>query len=164
VAREQQRLRFREPLLSRQACAYQRHGQIKDAKGIHFTYAATPWGPWQPSQLIYNDCQAHTDNNQGFGDFIFYYAADKDHNDCPAALPPGTTTFPASAGPAGPVIGSGLDPFGAAAFTRPGAAFAPEIIGRFSGSKDGVLKLQYTISTWNPYAVVRMETDFTISK
>jgi hypothetical protein len=138
-------------------------GQVEDAKGIHFTYARNPWGPWQPSQLIYNKCQAHTDNNQGFGDFIFYYA-DENHNDCPAALPPGTTKFPASAGPAGPVIGSGSDPFGADAFTTPGAAFAPEIIGRFSGSKDGMLKLQYTISTWNPYAVVRMETDFTISK
>jgi hypothetical protein len=139
-------------------------GQVNNYKGIHFTYAANPWGPWQPSQLIYNNCQAHMDNNQGFGDFIFYYAADKNHNDCPSALPPGTTKFPAHAGPAGPVIGSGLDPFGADAFATPGATFAPNIIGRFSGSKDGVLKLQYALTTWNPYAVVRMETDFTISR
>ena len=55
------------------------------------------------------------------------------------------------------------DPFGEIAFSTDGAVFAPQIIGRFSGSQNGNLRLQYNISTWNPYTVVRMETNFTIS-
>jgi len=107
------------------------------------------------------------------GDFIFYYTAnvnDPTDNTCPSALDtPASpelkaTKVPGWSGPAGPVIGGGLDPFGEKAFTTRGTAFAPEIIGRFSGSKNGMLRLQYNISTWNPYAVVRMDTDFTISR
>ena len=135
--------------------------------GIFFTYAAKPWGPWQKPQMIYNACQAHTDNGQGLGDILFYYVhdvQDASANDCPEALNginSGTKDQSAWAGPAGPVIGASA-PFGHEAFTTKGGAFAPEIIGRFSGSKDGRLRLLYTLSTWNPYAVVLMETDFTV--
>jgi len=137
--------------------------------GIYFTYAAAPWGPWEKPQLIYNACQAHEENRQGYGDFIFYYTkdvGDPTKNGCPGALSginPGTKGDAAWSGPAGPVIGT-PGPFGHQAFTRRGGAYAPHIINRFSGSKDGELKLQYTLSTWNPYAVVLMETDFTVAR
>jgi len=137
--------------------------------GIYFTYAANPWGPWQKPQLIYNACQAHKDNGQGYGDILFYYtkdAGDSTKNDCPGALSginPGANGNAAWSGPAGPVIGT-PDPFGHEAFTRRGGEYAPQIISRLSGSKDGKLKLQYTLSTWNPYTVVLMETDFTIAR
>jgi hypothetical protein len=152
---------------------YDHFDQTPELRGIYFSYAELPWGPWQKPQLIYNPCQAHQDNQQGLGDFIFYYTAnvnDPTDNTCPSALDtPASpelkaTKVPGWSGPAGPVIGGGLDPFGEKAFTTRGTAFAPEIIGRFSGSKNGMLRLQYNISTWNPYAVVRMETDFTISR
>jgi hypothetical protein len=142
--------------------------------GIYFTYAAAPWGPWEKPQLIYNACQAHEDNRQGYGDIIFYFTkdiADPNDNGCSSALDGingGSKLNPISgetaawSGPAGPVIGTPA-PFGHEAFTTRGGEFAPQIIGRFSGSKDGRLTLQYTLSTWNPYSVVLMETDFTIT-
>jgi hypothetical protein len=143
--------------------------------GIYFTYAANPWGPWQQPQLIYNACQAHKDNRQGYGDIIFYFTkdiADSNDNWCSPALDginggsninPVTGETAAWSGPAGPVIGTPA-PFGHEAFATRGGEFAPQIIGRFSGSKDGRLTLQYTLSTWNPYTVVLMETDFTITR
>jgi hypothetical protein len=140
---------------------YDHFGTNAPARGIYFTYAQNPWGPWQTPSLIYNACQAHQNNQQGAGDFIFYYAGDENKNYCPSALPAGAKP-PAFAGPAGPVIGT-ADPFGEIAFSTDGAVFAPQIIGRFSGSQNGNLRLQYNISTWNPYTVVRMETNFTIS-
>jgi hypothetical protein len=136
--------------------------------GIYFTYAADPWGPWEKPQLIYNACQAHKDNGQGYGDILFYYtkdASDQAENECPSALSginPGANGNAAWSGPAGPVIGT-PDPFGHEAFTRRGGEYAPQIISRFSGSKGGALKLQFGLSTWNPYTVVLMETDFTIT-
>jgi hypothetical protein len=120
--------------------------------GFYFTYATQPWGPWTTPQFFYNDCR-----DGGYGNFIFYYT-DKAHNDCPSALPAGTTTFPASAGPTGPMIGSN-DPF-----TSRGAAFAPQMIQRFTEMDGNTLKIFYNLSTWNPYAVVLMESDFEITR
>jgi hypothetical protein len=120
--------------------------------GFYFTYATQPWGPWSTPQLIYNDCR-----DGGYGNFIFYYADKAAHNDCPAALPPGTSSFPASAGPTGPMIGSN-DPF-----TSRGGAFAPQMIQRFTEINGNTLKIFYNLSTWNPYAVVLMESDFEIA-
>ncbi len=134
-------------------------------KGVYFTYAKMPWGPWLTPQLIYNACQAHS-YAQGFGDFIFYHTYDQSNpkdNTCPTALPSGIMlTKEAYSGPAGPIIGSGLDPFGSEAFTKTGGPFAPEIIGRFTERDGNTLRVFYNLSTWNPYTVVKMESDFTI--
>ena len=147
---------------------------VRQRPASTFTYAAAPWGPWEKPQLIYNACQAHEDNRQGYGDIIFYFTkdiADPNDNGCSSALDginggskrnPITGETAAWSGPAGPVIGTPA-PFGPEAFTTRGGEFAPQIIGRFSGSKDGRLIVQYTLSTWNPYTVVLMETDFTIT-
>jgi hypothetical protein len=125
--------------------------------GVYFTYATEPWGPWATPQLIFNACQDHA-----LGTYIFYYAKTAAANGCPSALPPDTTTFPASAGPGGPTIGpqtaSGNPPLA----TR-GGVYAPEMIERFTEVQGNTLKIFYTLSTWNPYAVVEMESDFQIT-
>jgi hypothetical protein len=125
--------------------------------GVYFTYATAPWGPWATPQKIFNDCQ-----NGALGSYMFYYARSNAANGCPTALPPGTTTFPASAGPAGPTIGPQVPPGNPPLTTRAGA-FAPEMIGRFTEIQGNTLKIYYTLSTWNPYAVVEMESDFQIT-
>jgi len=131
--------------------------QRVNTTGVYFTYAPAPWGPWAPPQLIFNDCRDNAEGN-----FIFYYSKTANDNDCPAALP-GGTIFPASAGPAGPTIGpqdsTGNDPQ-----TTRGGGFAPEMIERFIEVDDNTLKIFYTLSTWNPYTVIKMESDFTITR
>jgi hypothetical protein len=125
--------------------------------GMYFTYATEPWGPWATPQKIFNDCQYGA-----LGSYMFYYAVNQAANGCPTALPAGTTTFPASAGPAGPTIGPQVPPGNPPLTTRAGA-FAPEMIGRFTEIQGNTLKIYYTLSTWNPYAVVEMESDFQIA-
>jgi hypothetical protein len=49
------------------------------------------------------------------------------------------------------------------ALTR-GTAFAPFMIGRFTTVRrtENLLEIFYTLSTWNPYAVVLMKSEFKI--
>jgi hypothetical protein len=126
--------------------------------GVYFTYATQPWGPWATPQLIFNACR-----DRALGIYIFDYAVTATAGGCPSALPPDTTTYPASAGPAGPTIGpqtaSGNPPLA----TR-GGIYAPEMIERFTEVQGNTLKIYYTLSTWNPYAVVEMESDFQITQ
>jgi hypothetical protein len=46
--------------------------------------------------------------------------------------------------------------------TARGGAFAPSMIERFTEVKNDKLSIYYTLSTWNPYTVVKMRSDFTI--
>jgi hypothetical protein len=46
----------------------------------------------------------------------------------------------------------------------PGDAFAPQMIDRFTEVEGDTLKIFYSMSTWNPYAMVLMESDFTITR
>lgn len=110
--------------------------QSEKTRGVYFAYATQPWGPWSAPQLIYNDVR-----DKGFGVFI--------HN--PNLAPPGD-------GLNGPTIGSN-DPY-----TTPGGDFAPGIIERFTKVSGNTLSLYYTLSTWNPYTVVKMRSQFTITR
>ena len=122
--------------------------------GTYFAYAPQPWGPWSTPQRIFNDCR-----DGALGKFIFYYYATKAGNFCPSAMPAGVTSVPNSAGPAGPTINpSGNDPQ-----TTRGGGYAPQMVQRFTEIAGNTLKIFYTLSTWNPYAVVLMESDFTIA-
>ena len=108
-----------------------------DTNGIYFTYAATPWGPWSPPQLIFNPIR-----DQAIGDYISNYDE----------RTPGT---PGS--PAGPVIGL-HDPYE----TR-GGDYGPYIIERFTAVSGSTLTIYYLMSTWNPYTPVKMRSQFAIS-
>jgi uncharacterized protein (TIGR03437 family) len=108
-------------------------------RGIYFTYAAQPWGPWAPPQLIFNDLR---DNAYGLGGFV--------HNPTVMPDPPGD-------GLNGPMIGTNN------IYTSAGGSFAPLMIERFLTVAGSTLKVYYNISTWNPYTVVRMRSEFTIT-
>lgn len=112
---------------------------VKQTDGVYFTYATAPWGPWLVPQQIFN---ATRDN--GFGTFIHHY----DHS------------TGIGSGPAGPTIGSQAinDPD-----TTTGGNFAPQIIEPYTTVVGDTLKLYYTLSTWNPYTVVKMRSEFLIS-
>jgi hypothetical protein len=129
------------------------HGDSKTA-GVYFSYARTPWGPWSKAQYILNDC-----NDHALGNYIFYYY-DPLHpatNTCPSAVVAPANT----SGPAGPTIGpqDSNNPH-----TTRGGGFAPEMIERFTEVEGDTLKIYYTLSTWNPYAVIKMESDFEITR
>jgi uncharacterized protein (TIGR03437 family) len=122
--------------------------------GVYFAYAPQPWGPWSTPQRIFNDCR-----DNALGVFIHYYYAVAAGNTCPTAMPAGVTSAPNSAGPAGPTINmANNDPQ-----TTKGGGYAPQMIQRFTEIAGNTLKIFYTLSTWNPYAVVLMESDFTLS-
>lgn len=127
------------------------HG-VPATKGNYFTYAPQPWGPWSPLQLVFHDCR-----DKALGNFMFYYYATADQNNCPSAMPPGVTSAPNSAGPSGPTIGAN-DPT-----TTSGFGYAPTFVERFTIISGNTLKLFYMMATWNPYATVLMESDFNIA-
>lgn len=107
--------------------------QSQATNGIYFSYAAQPWGPWSQPQLIFNQSR-----DNGLGVFIY----------SPNSNP---------TGPAGPTIGDNPPT------TTHGANYAPGMIGRFTRINGDTLSLSYTMSTFNPYTVVRMKSDFKIT-
>jgi hypothetical protein len=111
-----------------------RHTSDKTATvGVYFCYAAQPWGPWSTPQLIFN---ATRDN--GFGNFMFnrHYPT----NPVPFTVAPSNN------------IPTNTD----------GAVYAPHVIERFIRVTNSTLLLYYTMSTWNPYTVVKMRSAFAI--
>jgi hypothetical protein len=46
--------------------------------------------------------------------------------------------------------------------TQRGGAFSPSLIERFIRVRNETLSIYYTLSTWNPYTVVKMRSDFRI--
>jgi hypothetical protein len=100
--------------------------------GVYFTYAPAPWGPWATPQLIFNATR-----DSGFGVFM--------HN--------GKDNPP---GPIGPTAGTN-DPN-----TTTGTVYAPNMIARFTKIMGNTLSIYYAMSTWNPYTVVEMRSDFNV--
>jgi hypothetical protein len=130
------------------------YGSAVTTHGTYFTYAKHPWGPWKKPQQIFNSCRDH-----GLGTYMRYHYENASLNDCPSAMPPGNTATSGASGPAGPTIGDQTknDPN-----TTRGGEYAPLMVERFTEVEENRLKIFYTLSTWNPYAVVLMESDFTI--
>jgi hypothetical protein len=112
--------------------------QSNATTGIYFTYAPAPWGPWATPQLIFNANRDH-----GRGVFI--------HD-------PSITPDPPGDGLNGPV-GQGRDPY-----TSAGEAAGPFMIERFTKVSGNTLNIYYMMSTWNPYTVVKMRSQFTITR
>jgi hypothetical protein len=114
-----------------------RSAETKNNKttGVYFSYAQQPWGPWSTPQLIFNK-----DRDHGLGVFI---------HDASTNVP--------NDGLDGPVIGNN-DPT-----NTPGGDFAPIMIERFTRITNSTLFIYYTLSTWNPYTVVKMRSAFTIN-
>jgi hypothetical protein len=77
-------------------------------------------------------------------------------------------------GPAGPIIGTAGAPFtgtappkggpgSSTAHSTRGGQFAPLQIESFATVNGGQLSIYFDLSTWNPYTVVLMQSNFTIS-
>jgi uncharacterized protein (TIGR03437 family) len=112
--------------------------QSNATRGDYFTYAQQPWGPWATPQLILNDVRDH---DYGLGGFV--------HNPNVVPDPPGD-------GLNGPMIGN------SDVYTSAGGTFAPLLIGRFITVTGDTLKIYWNVSTWNPYVIVRMRSEFMI--
>jgi hypothetical protein len=110
-------------------------GPTPTTSGIYFSSAPAPWGPWSAPQLIFN-------KRRDGGSRVFIHDA--------------STNAP-NDGLNGPVIGQN-DPTNTA-----GGAFAPIMIERFTRITNSTLFIYYTLSTWNPYTVVKMRSTFTIT-
>ena len=100
--------------------------------GIVARYSMQPWGPWSGPQLVF-------DRKAGYGSFIHDPSRSKDD------------------GLAGPVIMQDKP-----AQRVAGGMYAPYIIDRFTQVAGDTLTLQYVMSTWNPYVVVRMKSSLQI--
>jgi uncharacterized protein (TIGR03437 family) len=111
--------------------------QSPATNGAYFTYAQQPWGPWAKPQLIFN---ARRDN--AIGKFI--------HDPSIVPDPPGD-------GLNGPTIGAND------IYTTRGGEYAPLLIERFITVTGNTLKIYYTLSTWNPYTIVKMRSQLTIT-
>lgn len=117
---------------------YDGGGQSRTTAGVYFTYAPEPWGPWSEPQLVFNPRR-----DGGSGTFI--------HDPSIVPNPPGDRLN-------GPTIGPN-DPN-----TTPGGPYAPFMIERFLEVAGGTLSIYYTLSTWNPYTIVEMRSDFVIKR
>jgi hypothetical protein len=129
--------------------------QSNATEGIYFCYAEAPWGPWSEPQLIFNACR-----DGGFGRFIHYHFDHANGSDCPDVQQ--------DSGPDGPTVGwnPDADPpkLNNPPNTTRGHADGPLMIERFTRVHGDQLSIYYTMLTWNPYAVVRMRSDFRITR
>jgi len=112
--------------------------QSNPTTGIYFTYAAAPWGPWATPQLIFNSSRDH-------GRAVFIHD--------PSIMPD-----PPGDGLNGPV-GQNRNPY-----TSAGEAAGPLMIERFTKVSGNTLNIYYVMSTWNPYTVVKMRSQFAITR
>ncbi len=104
-------------------------------RGVLFSYAKAPWGPWAEPQTIFNEAR-----DGAYGQFI--------HD--PRIKP--------DDGLAGPVIGAGQSNPNAVI----GGGYAPYMVERWTRVSGTELRLYYLLSTWNPYVVVLMRSRFHI--
>jgi hypothetical protein len=111
--------------------------QTEATTGVHFSSAPAAWGPWSPPQLVFNAIRDHA-----LGVFIH------DPKSVPDDLLDGPTIAPANNPPA----------------TTRGGIYAPFQIERFTRVAGETLTISYTLSTWNPYTVVRMRSQFRIAR
>ena len=106
----------------------------REPRGVFFRYAARPWGPWSEPQRIF------APDSDLARRFIYR-----------RNTPNGTTL-------AGPVIGQGrADPTDV-----PGGAYAPYLIQPLISRQGDRLRIAYVLSTWNPYVVVLMNSEFDV--
>ncbi len=128
----------------------------------------------EPAAAYYEPCSAHLSYaGEGFGDFIHYAYQGKSgsSDDICSAI----TQIASNMGPAGPIIGAKStsgepDPFqgetanpAETALSRRGTVYAPFQIARLAAVDGAELSIYYDMSTWNPYTVVLMQSNFSIA-
>jgi hypothetical protein len=107
----------------------------RSPRGIVVRYAPQPWGPWSEPQVVWDPRR-----DPGYGAFIY----DPNRSD--------NTHL------AGPVIAENRDPM-----RLFGGFYAPYIIERLTRVEGEYITLNYVLSTWNPYVVVRMRSTLRVA-
>ena len=100
--------------------------------GIQLRTSPTPWGPWSAAESVLRPVEAARGK-------LIHMANTDDGLEWP------------------------IKKFnGASRSSEQGAIYAPYVIERFTRVEGDRLKLYYTLSTWNPYVVMLMRSEFTI--
>jgi hypothetical protein len=107
----------------------------RSPRGLTLRSAPQPWGPWSAPQVVWDPRK-----DAGYGSFIY----DPNRSD--------------NAHLAGPIIPADRDPF-----RLFGGFYAPYIIERLTRVEGEYVTLQYVLSTWNPYVVVRMQSTLRVA-
>lgn len=103
-------------------------------RGIVFHWAHEPWGPWSPGQVIFEPWR-----DDGYTRFM--HALSRPNPQL-----------------AGPVINPSPP-----AVEQWGGEYAPYMVERFLRYREGRLVVYYLMSTWNPYVVVLMRSEFDVA-
>lgn len=107
-------------------------GRGREDAGVQLRTSTTPWGPWSAPERVLRPIDAA----QGK---LMHMANTDDGLEWP------------------------LKKFnGASRRSEQGAIYAPYVIERFTRVDGDRLKLYYTLSTWNPYVVLLMRSEFTV--
>ncbi|MEP6872610.1 MAG: DUF4185 domain-containing protein [Anaerolineaceae bacterium] len=107
---------------------------VGQPRGIIMRSAADPTGPWSEGVVIFEPWR-----DAGFGRFMHISAKFKGEGQKDVlADPKQDNTW--------------------------GAEYGPYVMGRFTTGSAGQCRIYYTMSTWNPYQVVVMRSDLSISK
>lgn len=100
--------------------------------GIQLRTSTTPWGPWSAPQAVLRPVDAARGK-------LMHMANTDDGLEWPLKKFNGTSRR-----------------------SEQGAIYAPYVIERFTRVEGDRLKLYYTLSTWNPYVVLLMRSEFTV--
>lgn len=107
----------------------------RSPRGINLRYAPQPWGPWSAPIVVWDPRK-----DPGYGKFIY----DPNRSD--------------NSNLAGPIIAENRDPL-----RTFGGFYAPYIIEPLTRVEGEYITLDYVLSTWNPYVVVRMRSTLRIA-
>lgn len=102
--------------------------------GIQLRTAPTPWGPWSPAEPVLRPMEAVRAK-------LIHMANSDDGLEWPMKKFDGRSRNP-----------------------EQGAIYAPYVIERFTRVEGDRLTLYYTLSTWNPYVVLLMRSEFSIGQ
>lgn len=108
--------------------------QRREAAGVQLRTSATPWGPWSAPEPVLRLVDAREGK-------LVHMANTDDGLEWPRVGANGKSRKP-----------------------EQGAPYAPYLIERFTRVEGDRLKLYYVLSTWNPYVVVLMRSEFTVRR
>lgn len=109
-------------------------GAAGDRAGVQLRTSATPWGPWSAPEQVLRLVDAKEGK-------LVHMANTDDGLEWPR-----------------------VDARGKSRKSEQGAPYAPYVIERFTRVEGDRLKLYYLLSTWNPYVVVLMRSEFTVRR
>ncbi len=103
-----------------------------EPRGIMLRSAPAPWGPWSDGTILFEPWRDH-----GYGHFLHISADFKEKRDLvPLSDPKREKEW--------------------------GGEYGPYVMARFTTGSNWACRIYYTMSTWNPYQVVVMQSDLAL--